>query len=241
MSINKDIATWAKWVSEKIKVPWQIIYSQWAMEQPEAINDPASFHFNLAGLTKSGVPGDWRKYTNLEGFANDYTYSFLLPNYPKTYGANDIDTFVTGLKYGLPGSYYGRESIESYSGKVKAVYNSLFGSITSSIGMGDVKEAEKIPETYFDKWKKYSLLILQGKVKEAEEYRATWEVSPGVTEADVTKKATKKVVEGNEWWKEKLGSIFYVLAGIALIVVGLVLMGKESAVNIVAKGVENNE
>lgn len=220
MSINEEIFRAAQWVSERIKVPAEIIYSQWAMEQPEAITDPAGYKFNLAGLTKKGVPGEWREYESLKDFADDYTYKFLLPLYPGTYGKSDVWEFVEGLKAGVVGSYFGKESVESYGGKVKSVYDRLFGG-------GQPQPVAVKSESYFERWKKYTGMILRGKIKEAEEYRAGWEIAPGVTERDVSEKAAKKVEEGNSWIVGKLNSIFFVVAGVALLVVGLVIMVKE--------------
>lgn len=252
MSINEDIAKWAKWVSERIKVPWEIIYSQWAMEQPEAIENPAKFAFNLAGLTKSGTPGIWRSYSNLEGFANDYTYGFLLPGYPKTYGTSTVQDFVRGLKNGLWGSYYGQESVESYAGKVQGKYNSIFGgadptpagTITDPLIKGG--ELTTWDQGIFDRAKswardKLGLFNQPGDVPIKEEISSRKSV--GLPTADLEKTYANSPAgqkESGEGWdrvKAWLTNFPSLFVGVVLVAVGLVVLTRQTVINTVKEGV----
>ena len=243
MAINEEISKWAQWVSDRIKVPWQIIYSQWSMEQPGAITDPASYHYNLAGLTRNGVPGDWRKFSSVGEFANDYTYSFLLPNYPKTYGASTIDSFVSGLKNGLPGSYFGKESTESYAGKVKGVYNSLFGD-TQPEAVASTPETGTTADTgFFKNWLEYWRKVWNGDIAGAEKVKSNFGKSsnPVAVVPKTIAKAEDTVNKTVDSWSKFLPSIFYVVAGLALLIVGLVLINSKTAVAVVTKGAAGSE
>lgn len=211
--INPEVWKWAEWVSSKIDVPPEIIYSQWAMEQPDGVMDPAKYNYNIAGLTVSGVPGKWRKYNSLAEFAHDYVYSFIMPNYPRAMGAKTVQDFVTGLKYGTIGSYYGTESIASYGGKVAAVHSRLFG------GSGAVPTAGQVVDD----------------PPEEEDGGSWWDgikrtlpsALPGVG-------AAKMIWEKTPFMQEWGDSIWQGLFGAILLTVGLVFLFKDNVMKVVS-------
>lgn len=211
--INPEVWKWAEWVSSKIDVPPEIIYSQWAMEQPDGVTNPEKYHYNIAGLTVSGVPGKWRKYNSMAEFAHDYVYSFILPNYPLAVGSDSIDEFVHGLKKGIIGSYYGTESEASYGGKVKAVYNRLFGGESGS----EIPTADQVvddPPEEGGSWWEGIKRTLPSSLPGVGAAKIIWEKTPFMQEW------------GDSIWRGLFGAI--------LLTVGLVFLFKDNVMKVVS-------
>lgn len=244
MSINPEVWEWAKWASEKTGIPAEIIYAQWSLEAgEERIQNPASLNYNLAGLTVAGKPGVWRKYSSLAEFAWDYVYSFLLLGYPQAIGAKDIKSFVTGLKYGKWGSYYGEESIESYGSKLTSRYKLLFGNVPGEDKA--IWEGQTIGPDTRPKWRRvlddfiYSMKKKLGLVKpeweqelEAREYVIEKAKEKGIPVSPKFEKNTQILRDWKEaqerakqTWIEKLISQgMQIVIGLILILVGVIVL-----------------
>mgnify|MGYP000880878402 CR=1 FL=1 len=253
MSVNPEVYKWAKWVSEKIQVPAEIIYAQWSLEAGESgIQSPANKNYNLGGLTVSGTPGIWRKYSSLAEFASDYVYSFILPGYPKVVGAETIDEFVLGLKQGKWGSYFGSESVESYGGKLKSRYKYLGFPASPGSSVSSASDTAELRAAHKPKWKQDwdDFLIKLGfkhdfpeQPTPEEELRARQNIineakkkgEPIPEEFQQKTDILQKYVQSqqDEGIKGILNKVLIVVIGIACFIVGAILLTKDTVTGFV--------
>jgi len=237
MQIDSEVQPAPNYVAKYTNIPANLILAQWAYEQPEGITNPEKYNYNIAGLTKSGTPGVWREYDNMQDFAKDYVFSFLLKGYPEAVGAKDANTLAKGLKNGVYGSYYGTTSTSSYASGIKARYNQLFGDGDGDnevvyAGPGSIVEYKPggtitaTNETAFTKMEG-AITKLTNFVK----YGPDAVESPAETEdreetrEEIKDTATEVLDSLNPLTLLKNGG--YILAGIAFILLGFWLMLKE--------------
>lgn len=258
MSINPEVFKWAKWASEKIDVPAEIIYAQWSLEAGESgIQNPAKRSYNLAGLTVSGTPGIWRKYSSLAEFASDYVYSFILPGYPQVVGTKTIDEFVRGLKFGKWGSYFGSESIESYGSKLKSRYKYLDFSAPNSSDSADGAELKHYKEPL---WRKIWTNFLEKfgfkpkgspvpPTPEEELWARKKEIEEAEKKGEQVPKKFKEYTENLEsyvkkqedeggirsWIENIVNKALFILIGIACIIAGVILFVKDIGLSNIIK------
>lgn len=244
MQILDSVKQAAAWAGEQLGVPAYIILGQWAFEQPDGLANPARYNYNIAGITTSGIPGDWRAYRDEMDFANDYV-TLIKSGYPNVPGSQTAQDFAYNLKYGSWGSYYGEDtSPEGYAG----------GIISRIEQMGDVglDTVSTLPydNTHISQgsgtswWNKFLDFI--GAPKKMDSPEAVIAAREAVAKIGYTpqsfidktnelKQQTAEYRAANES-SFSLGNIknlltqgLMVIAGIGLFIIGLILLSKQTS------------
>ena len=103
-----------------------VILAQWANESAYGTSNLATKNNNFAGITQSGVEGQWASYQSPTQFEQAYV-SLIQKNFPKAENSGtNTQAFVTGLTQGPGGaSYIGTESADSYASKLANIEGTL--------------------------------------------------------------------------------------------------------------------
>ena len=261
MNIHPDVQAAAEYVSSMTDIPASLVLAQWAYEQPDGISNPAKFNYNIAGLTKSGTPGEWREYSSALEFAQDYVFSFILKGFPKAIGATDADSLAAGLKKGTYGSYYGTATEESYAAGIKSRYKQLFGDdgtitldssgadLESSSGLTQEERAAQVQAFLeangstgtISEHKQTALEKAQAKIRARQNYV---KYGKQANESPAETKQREKE-ESESGWKafisEKLKVVRYIVSGLALLAIGAWLLFKVDSPTSITKEVLASE
>jgi hypothetical protein len=118
-------------VSQRIGVPADIIFAQWAHETGNFTNRGATQLNNLAGI-RQGL--EYRNFSSLDDFANYYS-GLIQKRYPAAIGSQNTDQFAAALK---AGGYY-EDTYKNYSKGMRAAQPSYSGgSASSSVSIGSI-------------------------------------------------------------------------------------------------------
>lgn len=164
----------AKWAGEQLNVPWQIILGQWAYEQPDGLANPAKYNYNIAGITSSGIPGQWRAYKSVQDFANDYV-TLIKSGYSNAIGSQTATEYASALKNGKWGSYFGGSSIESYASGIDARISQFGETVTTAASTGTSKSWGSLKDSpYLADRVKYWYMFLTGQSTDSPTLLKSW-------------------------------------------------------------------
>lgn len=258
MNIHPDVQAAADYVSSMTDIPASLVLAQWAYEQPDGISNPAKFNYNIAGLTKSGTPGEWREYSSALEFAQDYVFSFILKGFPKAIGATDADSLAAGLKKGTYGSYYGTATEESYAAGIKSRYKQLFGDDGDDLespvleSESDLTQEERAAQVKaflaangstgtISAYTQTPLEKAQAKIRALQNY-VKYGKQANESPAETTEREEKESESG---WKsfisEKLKAVRFIVSGLALLAIGAWLLFKVDSPTSITKEVLASE
>ena len=121
---TNDIYAAAQEAAAKIGIPAGWIYAQWKLESGNFKNADAVAKNNYGAIF---IPGTTIKQTfsSINDFANYYA-NMIVNGYPQAKNSNSLEDYITALKYGKSGSYYGKQSISSY-------YDEVSGNLASGV------------------------------------------------------------------------------------------------------------
>lgn len=204
---------------------------------------------NSWGLFQIYIPAHWDKLERWTGSSDRKVWIDWLKN-PE----NNI--FAASQVYRSQGlgawTVYKTGAYKPYLGQIFSVEGEE-GSSSTSAGWKEIvnevgTSSGAATGSYWDRWLKYQKLLFTGKWAEAEAYRATWPIEytdkktgekVSTTEAGLNSEVQQKISDDKEFISTKIKMILGVVVGLAIGILGLVLMGKSEISKLVMEGVKN--
>jgi len=232
----------AKKIATELKIPWQWIFGQWAYESTsngyKFGSGLAMKNLNLGGIKGSG---NWRYYTSVDSFAEDYK-NLILKEYPKVAGASSIDAFATALsQHKGGGSYFGGASVASYAAGIKARLQGVEDvTATNTAYTPKAATITQHNETVYEKLESWASNVLNGgstlgSDSTADVIAARKSVGLDTTELEssynkysaANETALDKAIDAVSFDpSEYLDKGIWVVIGVAMFIMGLVLIMK---------------